>query len=145
MSETSIRTQVRDAIVAALESLKSSDSARLKKPEISLYYDAIEDVKTFPTYCVVCTNETITSQTQGAADVELEVLVIVYVKDDKDARHRRCLGRAPARSAGEGCYAAARDRLDRDRRRHTGRQALRAGHHAVEGQGDPPDGHLVTH
>lgn len=87
MSERlSIRTQVRDAFVAALKHIVQSPSARVPGAEVVTNYLTIEEIKKTPTYCVVVTNEDIAISTQTAADAELTVLVVLYVKSDADVR-----------------------------------------------------------
>lgn len=82
----SIRTQVRDAFVAALESMAGSSSARLPGADILTAYSTVEEVKKFPSYCVVATDEAIELKSQMAADISMTILVVLYVKSDGDVR-----------------------------------------------------------
>lgn len=82
----SMRTQVRDAVVAALGHITDSPSARVPGAQIVTAFATTEELKKSPTYCVVVTNEDLTLLTQQAADSRMTVLVVVYVKSDGDLR-----------------------------------------------------------
>ncbi len=86
MSSPSLRTAVRDAIVQALKTLNDPSAAELRNPTISLTYDTVDECTAFPTYGVICTDETVERTTVGFVDIELDVLVVIYVKDEKDPR-----------------------------------------------------------
>lgn len=82
----SIRTQVRDAVVAALKTIAESPTVRVPGAEVVTSYLAVEEIKKSPTYCVVVTNEELSIKSQMVADVSLTVLIVVYVKADPDVR-----------------------------------------------------------
>ena len=82
----SIRTQVRDAFVSALRTIEDSPTARVPGAELLTHYATVEEIKKFPAYCVVVTNEELSVTSQMCADVSLTVLVVLYVKSENDVR-----------------------------------------------------------
>jgi hypothetical protein len=83
---TSVRTQVRDGIVEALQTLLRQGAARHRDFAVSLTYDTVEECTKWPTYCVIVTDETLTEQTLRHLGSELNVLTVLYVRDTKDPR-----------------------------------------------------------
>jgi len=81
-----IRTQVRDAFVAALNTIDASPTVRQPGGLVVTNYLAVNELKKFPTYCVVVTNEELTVETQMVADVLLQALVVIYARDETDVR-----------------------------------------------------------
>ena len=83
---TSVRTIIRDGVVQALTTLKQTQAARLPNFTISLTYDQVEDCKTFPTYCVVVTDEQVEAHSLTHMDCVSTLLTVLYVQDQKDPR-----------------------------------------------------------
>lgn len=91
--ETSVRTQVRAAFVAALAQLNAPDAAaRLAPVEIVTDYLTETEIKQSPSYGVIVTDEEAeeparrTHGSMGTSDLALTVLVIIYVRDETDRR-----------------------------------------------------------
>lgn len=82
----SIRTEIRDGLANALTALQRSQAARIKDFTVSLTYDLIEECTKFPTYCVVVTDEALTTQSMSQVDCTATVLTVLYVQDAKDPR-----------------------------------------------------------
>lgn len=82
----SIRTQVRDAFVAALKTIDASPTVRQPGGQVVTNYLAVDELRKYPTYCVVVTHEDLTVETQMVADVRLEVMVVIYARDESDVR-----------------------------------------------------------
>lgn len=82
----SIRTQVRDAVVAALSTIAQSPTVRVPGGQVVTNFASEKELTKFPSYCVVVTDEAIDLKTQQAADVALTVLVVVYVRSEGDVR-----------------------------------------------------------
>ncbi|MCS6289429.1 MAG: hypothetical protein H8K10_10675 [Nitrospira sp.] len=84
----SVRTQVRDLFLQALLNLKNWPTVREPSFDVSPKYLEAGECKTFPTYCVVATDERIESQTLEHMSCTLTLLVVIYAKDDTDPRAR---------------------------------------------------------
>lgn len=82
----SLRTQVRDIIVAALGMIDQMQTVRVKGAEIVTDYLQEGEIKKAASYGVIVTNEELSFQTQGASDVSLTVLITVYVRSEQDRR-----------------------------------------------------------
>lgn len=81
-----IRTQVRDAVLAALRLIETDPAAPLKGAELVTDYLHETEIKKPVSYGVIVTNEDVTVHSQRSADVSLTVLVVIYVRSDADRR-----------------------------------------------------------
>ena len=86
MTTTSDRTVVRDTIIEALQARLGTEGMRLDGYDVSPAYLSIEECKRFPTYCVIVTDETLHGFSQQQRECEMTVLVICYVKHERDVR-----------------------------------------------------------
>lgn len=83
---TSVRTLVRDAVMAELTALKGSDRARVKAFDVSMNFLSADELKQNITYCVVVTDESMTSQTLTKRDSVLSLVLVLYVREQTDLR-----------------------------------------------------------
>lgn len=83
---TSHRTVLRDAILGAFQTRKHTESMRCPIYDAVPYFLTAEEVKRDVTHCVVVTDEAPTPSTMRDDDCVMTVLVVTYVRDDKDAR-----------------------------------------------------------
>jgi hypothetical protein len=84
--ETPIRTQVRDVFVDALRTIDNLPTVRVKGAEIVTQYLNVDECRKYPTYGVIVTNEAVSHGAQMHADVTMTVLIVVYVRQERDAR-----------------------------------------------------------
>jgi hypothetical protein len=82
----SIRTQVRDAFLSALQTIEASPTVRVPGAQILTHYATVDELKKYPAYCVVVTNEELEVRGHGFADVTMTVLVVIYVRSEADVR-----------------------------------------------------------
>ncbi len=82
----SIRTQVRDAIVAALQTIDATPTVRQPGAQILTHYAEVGEIKKSPTLCVIVTNEEVDVRVQMHAEVTLSILVVLYVRSETDVR-----------------------------------------------------------
>ena len=81
-----IRTQVRDIVVSALQTLDDMPTVRVKGAEIVKNYLAVDEIKKDASYGVIVTHEAIEVTAQFIADVQLTVMVVIHVKSTLDVR-----------------------------------------------------------
>lgn len=82
----SLRTVLRDAVIAQLATLKATGSARVKDFGTSPRYLSAEEARNSTTYCVVVTDETRSTQTLERDAWDATLLVVIYAYDTKDPR-----------------------------------------------------------
>lgn len=85
-AELPIRTQVRDAVIAALQLIDTNPEARIKGAEVVTDYLHEAEVKRAVSYGVIVTNEDVTVHSQRSADVSMTVLIVIYVRSEGDRR-----------------------------------------------------------
>lgn len=81
-----IRTQVRDAVLAALRLIETDPAAPIKGAELVTDYLHETEIKKPVSYGVIVTNEDVTVHSQRSADVSLTVLIVIYVRSAADRR-----------------------------------------------------------
>lgn len=85
----SLRTQVRDAFVAALQMLEKDPASRIKGAEIVTDYLHESEIKKAVSYGVIVTDEHAeepATRTPVAVPLALTVLIVVYVRSETDRR-----------------------------------------------------------
>lgn len=83
---SSVRTLIRDRIVAEFAVLRESGSARVPEFEVSLRWLSPDETKRQASYCVVVTDESRAGQTQQQDLYLLSGVVVLYAHDTSDAR-----------------------------------------------------------
>lgn len=82
----SVRTIIRDTIIAMLESRKNQSIARIASFSVSPRFLTQLETKQANTYCVIVTDEAFQEVTHGRRDASLTVKLVVYAYDTKDPR-----------------------------------------------------------
>lgn len=82
----SVRTIIRDAVLAQFAALKTSGGGRVKEFAFSPRYLSAEEARTSTTYCVVVTDESRTPHTLSLDAWDATLLCILYAYDTKDPR-----------------------------------------------------------
>lgn len=82
----SMRTIVRDRIVAEFETMREARSGRVPEFDIGLRWLTEMETKRAATYCVVVTDEQRTSHTLQDDTYQLSGAVVLYAHDTTDAR-----------------------------------------------------------
>lgn len=78
-------TVIRDRIAAEFETLKRTESGRVKEFDVSLFWLSETETKRASTYCVIVSGETRAPQTHANDVWELKGKIIVWAMDTSDA------------------------------------------------------------
>jgi hypothetical protein len=87
-TELTVRTAIRDAAMAALDSINTNKSGVYysKQAFVSPTFDEETQCVGFPTFCVILTDEDLVHDMMSGATVQGKLMVIVYAKSEDDPR-----------------------------------------------------------
>jgi hypothetical protein len=83
---SSVRTIIRDRIVAEFLVLAENGSGRVPEFDVSLRWLSPDETKRAATYCVIVTDESRAGQTLEQDAYQVSGAVVLYAHDTKDAR-----------------------------------------------------------
>lgn len=83
---SSVRTIVRDRIIAEFTTLKDNQSGRVPAFDISARWLSPDETKRQATYCVIVTDESRSPQTLQDDMYDMTVVLVLYANDTTDAR-----------------------------------------------------------
>lgn len=86
MSALPIRTEIRERIEEALRMIASRPDANCRAFALSRTWDEVTELTSWPTYCVIVTDEAITNESFEFRRCVVDGVIVIYVRDGSDPR-----------------------------------------------------------